>query len=106
MTIVKVSGRRARRKAVLSAYNTLALSLGAYFQQARMQRNLDQTDVAKMTGMSQSQVSYIETAEWQHADNESLRQYIRAIQLPNETLLIETIEALDAICERLPEALA
>lgn len=106
MAIVKVAGRRARRKAVLSAYNTLAYAMGAYFQQAREQRNLDQEDVATLAKMNQTQVSWIETGRWENTGSERLREYIQAVKLPNESALIEVVEGLDTIAANLPKALA
>lgn len=106
MPTIKVTGRRARRKAVLSAYNTLVYSLGAYFQSVREHRGLDQEDVASKTGMGQTHVSWIETGAWDHAGEDRVRDYIRAIRLPNESLLMDVLEELDDLHRVLPRSLS
>ena len=106
MAIVRVTGRRARRKAVLSAYNTLVFAIGAYFQQAREAKQLDQEDVAERTGMTQTHVSWIETGEWDKSGPERVRAYIRVVGLPNAARIIRVLEALDQVCEELPRAIA
>ena len=105
MASIPVRGRHARRKAVLSAHNTLVFAIGAYLQHARIARGLDQGDVAAAANIDQSYVSSIENGGWDESGDNRVRAYLEHVGIPNQNALLTLTQTMSKLRQDLLDAL-